>query len=147
MIAGVLIQASWFMLGALLDISSIAISAVSAFPTSFFGSDSQMTQQAVDDVKESMYNKNYVIKMNADSTQNIQNAITTLPLNQATPALSDDEALKSILPNSSSVSGPLIFLGMSAFKFQNYMSDNNGSPEAITIGFLLKALVIVMYTL
>ncbi|MEI7562228.1 MAG: hypothetical protein WCJ39_00440 [bacterium] len=36
LIAGILIQASWFLMGAILDVSSVAMSAVSAFPSNFF---------------------------------------------------------------------------------------------------------------
>ena len=139
LIAGILIQASWFMMGALLDVSSVAMTAISSFPINFFGTDSQLTQQVASQVAESMHNKTYAINFwKKLDVNNIENSIQTLPTEQTSPDLSNDEALQSILPNASSVSGPLIFLGMSVFRFQWYMDTNNGSAEAITIGFLLK---------
>ena len=145
LIAGILIQASRFLMGAILDISTIAMTAVSSFPNNFFASNSQLTQQVANNVRSSMHNKTYAIKFG--DTQDIQNVITQIPSDQASTTLSDDEALTTILPTSSSVSGPLIFLGMSVFRFQEYMNNgSNASPEALTIGFLLKAIIIIMYT-
>lgn len=148
LIAGILIQASWFMMGALLDVSSIAMTAISSFPINFFGSDSTLTQQVAKQVTDSMHDKTYSINFwKKLDINNIESSINTIKAEQSSPKPSDDEALQSILPNASSVSGPLIFLGMSVFRFQGYMETNNGSAEAITIGFLLKVLVIVMYTI
>ena len=122
------------------------MSAVSSFPSSFFGSNIQLTQQITTQVKDTMHNKMYAIKLG--ETQDIQNVITQIPSDNIGNTLSDDEALARILPTSSSISGPLLFLGMSVFRFQEYMNNgNNASAEAITIGFLLKAIIVIMYTL
>ena len=109
LVAGILIQASRFVVGALVDISTIAVSAVGAFPSTFLSN-------------------------NIDLQNFIKNQITTTPTKflldpygkevmtatNTTPASS--ETRNEILPTYDSVSGPLIYLGFSVFKFQNYMN-------------------------
>ncbi|MEI7562229.1 MAG: hypothetical protein WCJ39_00445 [bacterium] len=52
-----------------------------------------------------MYNKNYLVKFSDPSSpQDIQNVITSIPSEQSAPALSDDAAVQTVLPTSSSVS-------------------------------------------
>jgi hypothetical protein len=42
LVAGVLIQMSWFLLGALLDVSTIATSAVGSFPAAIIESNGKL---------------------------------------------------------------------------------------------------------
>ena len=59
-----------------------------------------------------------------------------------------DETWDEILPTYNSVSGPLIYLGFSVFKFQNYMNvGESAGAEELTISFLLRVIVILFYTL
>ena len=145
LIAGILIQASRFLMGALLDVSSIAVSAVAAFPSSFLVGDGTLTSTITSEVKDTMYNQKYVRNLSAAS--NVDNIITSLPNETNVAPLSTDDSLQAILPNGSSVSGPFIFLGMSVFRFQDYIDTGNSTVEAITIGFMLKAIIIIFYTL
>jgi hypothetical protein len=52
LLAGVLIQASWFMMGALIDVSTVATAAISAFPMNFLQNDIQLQKAIGDGVTE-----------------------------------------------------------------------------------------------
>jgi hypothetical protein len=39
LLAGILIQSSWFLMGALIDISTVATASISAFPMTFLKND------------------------------------------------------------------------------------------------------------
>jgi len=42
LVAGIIIQASWFLMGAAIDVSTITTTAVSAFPMSFLKNDTSL---------------------------------------------------------------------------------------------------------
>jgi hypothetical protein len=78
----------------------------------------------------------------------VNGTITPIASQDTTPVSSTD-ALDSILPNSNSISGPLIYMGMSVFGFYDYltMGDHSANIKDLTINFSLKAIVLVFYTL
>jgi len=137
LIAGVLIQASWFLVGALVDVSTIATSAVGAFPASFLKTDAKLQKNIQDSLKETP--KNIVIDM-----ENINEQIETV----STDNTINESARNDVLPTYNSVSWPLLYLWFSVFKFQNYMNVGyTHTGTEITIAFLLRLVLILMYTL
>jgi hypothetical protein len=93
LIAGVLIQASWFLVGALVDVSTIATSAVGAFPASFLKTDAKLQKNIQDSLKETP--KNIVIDM-----ENINEQIETV----STDNTINESARNDVLPTYNSVS-------------------------------------------
>ena len=76
-------------------------------------------------------------------------AMTSVPSTDQTE-LSSQDALTTVLPDSNSISGPLIYLGVSVFRFYEYfhMSDvANPTVENMTINFSLKTVILFFYTL
>lgn len=56
----------------------------------------------------------------------------------------DPTTWNSLLPTYKSVSGPLIYLGFSVFKFQNYLNVGGiDTGTEITIAFLLRLVIIL----
>lgn len=108
LIAGILIQASWFIVGALVDLSTIATAAVGSFPSTFLQGDANLKNH----IQTSLSKTPKKYKITADSLKTIENIS-----NETVDISSRNE----ILPTYNSVSGPLIYLGFSVFKFQNYL--------------------------
>jgi hypothetical protein len=135
LVAGILIQASRFMVGALVDISTIAVSAVGAFPSTFLHNNTDL-QNYIKNQIEATPTK-YMLDLNGKGNWTATNT---------SPASSEN--WDEILPTYDSVSGPLIYLGFSVFKFQNYMNvGESAGAEQLTISFSLRLVVILMYTL
>lgn len=136
LIAGVLIQASWFMVGALVDISTVAVSAVGSFPSSFMWSNTEF-QTRMDTEMRKISTVKYKVDMATTKAERIAdpNASTNT-----------DDMLASIMPDSNSLWWPLIFLGMSTFRFYQYLSVDGNNTEALALGFSLKSVVLIMFT-
>ena len=135
LIAGILIQASRFMVGALVDISTVAVSAVGAFPSTFLNNNVDLQNYIKNQIQTTP--TKYVLDMDGKNKWTATNT---------TPASTENR--NEILPTYDSVSGPLLYLGFSVFKFQNYMNvENSAGAEALTISFSLRLVVILMYTL
>ncbi|EKD25336.1 MAG: hypothetical protein ACD_80C00084G0022 [uncultured bacterium (gcode 4)] len=138
LIAGILIQASRFLVGAVVDISTIATTAVGAFPSSFLQSSPDLQEQIRKSMTNNVYKKYEIDLFGANTMKPIS---TT-----EQPATTSNR--ESILPTYNSVSWPLIYLWFSVFKFQNYMNTEWGaSAEALTISFLLRFVLIFLYTI
>ena len=144
LVAGVLIQASWFLMWALLDISTVAVSAVGSFPQSFIGSDTAIHSQLTQEIQSKI--KWYTYKIDLTSTRWGDKAITQIA-DTSTPTITDDDALQALLPNETSISWPLVYLGVSAFRFQEYMNMNTTNVKNLAVWFSLKALSLIFYTL
>ncbi len=135
LVAGILIQASRFMVGALVDISTIAVSAVGAFPSTFLNNNVDLQNFIKNQIKTTP--TKYLLDM---QWKEVMTATNTSP--------ASSENRNEILPTYDSVSGPLIYLGFSVFKFQNYMNvGQTAGAEQLTISFSLRLVVILMYTL
>lgn len=137
-VAGVLIQASRFLMAALIDISTIATSAVSSFPSSFLSSSANLEKQIKDSL--TVTPKRYLIdpdKLNVTWSKVIE------PIDNAAV---DTTTRDQILPTYNSVSGPLVYFGMSVFRFQNYVGMETTSTGKLTIAFLLRLFLILAFT-
>lgn len=140
LVAGILIQASRFLVGALVDISTIATSAVGAFPSSFLHSSTDLQKYIKDKARATPTRFLVDIQWKWSSMEAIDTSVKSDAV--------IDETWDEILPTYNSVSGPLIYLGFSVFKFQNYMNvGESAGAESLTISFLLRVIVILFYTL
>lgn len=136
LIAWILIQASWFLVAAVVDVSTIATTAIGAFTTSFLQSSPNLQTQINNSITNNVYTK-YIIDLSGG------NAITPIVGDKVS-----SPSRESILPTYNSVSGPLIYLWFSVFKFQNYMNVQwSPGAESLTISFLLRVVLILFYTL
>lgn len=134
LLAGILIQASRFLVAALVDVSTIAVSAVGSFPSSFLRTDAKLQTQINHSLTTTP--KRFLIDIGSDGTMK---AIDT-------GAVTSN--WEEILPTYNSVSGPLMYLWFSVFKFQNYMNNEWSNWAAtLTISFLLRVILIVFYTI
>lgn len=143
-VAGIAIQMSWFLVGAVVDISTITTTAVGGFPASFL---------STADLSNASDAGRY---MDTRIEQTIKKWTITLD-EKARPTWSeievaDDETTSKtknkFMPKYDSIAGPLIFIGASALGIQDMMTSQEGATQdtkSILIGFGLKGLVLVLY--
>lgn len=139
LVAGILIQASRFLVWALVDISTIATASISAFPMTFLKNDVKLKNEITFGLSWFQQQRVFV-DLNATGRNN---TVTTQP---QTSVLGDATRDK-ILPNQNSVSGPFIYLGMAVFSFQNYLTIQNAtSATNLTLGFVLRFFLLFFFT-
>lgn len=143
-VAGIAIQMSWFLVGAVVDISTITTTAVGGFPASFL---------STADLSNASDAARY---MDTRIEQTIKKGTITLD-EKARPTWSeievadDETTLKTknkFMPKYDSIAGPLIFIWASALGIQDMMtikSWENQDTKSILIAFGLKGLVLVLY--
>jgi len=137
LIAGILIQASRFLVGALVDLSTIATAAVGSFPSQFLHTNNTLNKSIQDRITNTP--RKYLIDFSGKKW------LTTTDTTENTEWANNRD---QILPTHNSVSWPLFYLGFSVFKFQSYMSTawENGITE-LTMAFLLRTLLVLFFTI
>lgn len=138
--AGILIQASWFLVGAVVDLSTVATTAIGAFPVAFLGNNTNLTSEITTNI-QTMQSKRLVIDLEGGG--NISSIDDAEGINSL-----DQDLRKNILPSYNSISGPFIFLGMGIFQFQQWI-DTNSSTDAvhITLQFTLRFFLLFFFTI
>lgn len=143
LIAGILIQASRFMMWALIDVSTVAVTAVSSFPMSFMWENTQFNTQMK---AQAEIIRTTTINVNNASPQKI--SIENSANDNSPNPMSNDDILQTLMPNANSMWGPLIFLWASVFRFYEYMGQNSQSTtQVLAVNFSLKMIVLVIYTI
>lgn len=155
LLAGVFIQASRFMMGALLDIEKIATSAMGALPALVIQDDNSWWQTISLAMEESGVRwKSLHLKESGTNP-------TYLVYDGEQPAQwfdwSTEWILDAILPTHNSLSWPLYFIWFAIFKFQNYskvpeytnltLKDLSWIFTAIGIKFLMLCAFVIMMLL
>lgn len=153
LLAGVLIQASWFLIWATMDIEKITTAAAGSLPALVIQENSERWSRIVEWMTDSnILNK----KMSLDSLSwSLVFSISTWSLANQN---SNESILDAILPSYNSLSWPLYFIGFSIFRFQDYagvsFNSLNNAEEisqvltATTIKILIQlAFVIFMFLL
>jgi len=153
LIAGVLIQMSWFLVWALIDVSTIMTSAIAAFPSQFMESSNEFRWNFNDNLREIPKGK---IKFDAKSESDI---IQFEPDPESAFAdMSDDDLnwfIDTLMPAHDSMSGPLIFLGLSVFNFNDiqkhsWSMDSNSNITDwwdLFLDLWLSAIILISFTL
>lgn len=152
LLAWVLIQASWFMMGALLDIEKIATSAMGALPALVIQDDNSWGQKISKSMntanvlwkklqlKKSWTDPTYLVYDGTEAAQWVDSSV--------------EWTLDAILPSHNTLSWPLYFIWFAIFKFQDYskipvntnvtLKDLSWIFTAIGIKFLILAAFVIM---
>lgn len=140
MIAGILIQLSRFVMWAIIDISTIMVMAVGAFPMEYFDTPAHQAQ----------LKKSYcatpktitVLKLSPDPKEMDANFSKEL-----VPC--DKSAIDNLLANANDMSGPLLYFGFSVLKFHEYdfLSSDTYSEWKMIYQQLMKSLIIIMFVI
>lgn len=115
LIAGVLIQSSWFLMWAVVDLSTIMTSAIWSFPSQFIAADSRFQWNINTSLKSLQKSK---LIFNPKSEWHILEV-----KNNENQDLDEDEIKKlldTITPSYDSVSWPLLFIWLAVFDFNEF---------------------------
>lgn len=140
LIAWILIQASWFLVAALLDVVTIATAGMSAFPAKFVEWMPSMQSTILETVKP------------------IHGRIITIEENEEWEFYTETEVTETeiknlydfIMPKTDTIWWPLIYMWFSIFQFQDFLKlTENQDPTdlwSITISMLIRFLILIVFT-
>ena len=154
LITGVLVQMSRFIVMVLVDLSTILIATVSAFPSQLVDN-SQQLQTTIVAVKDADKTLKYMTSQAVVYT--IDGELTTklvdLPQRREVP---NEKFIDEIMPKPEDLSGPLMRLGFSVFKTNDYLQYNNNNIAGVScqdkafkqiFQFILYSAGLVLFTL
>lgn len=143
LIAGILVQMSWFLVGVTLDLSTVATAVVWSIPSQIISNNSSNLERNLNSLIESKQVKLEVDFDKSDITQSTH----TWELNE------DDlrRFIDTITPSANSVIWPLIFLGGSVFDLFETSDTSYLTSDSLTWGGLFLTLwvnwfVIISFT-
>ncbi|MEF2176154.1 MAG: hypothetical protein V3575_06825 [Candidatus Absconditabacteria bacterium] len=141
MLAGVLINFSWFLMLVLIDISTIMVAGVGSFPTEFFGqAEYRKTLLAgTTNIPETLV-------MHSSSTDS---RLPTFEKRDGALQLDNNELVANILARENDMSGPLLYLGFAIMRFQDYpvYTDQILSSKNIAFATVIKIVLIMMFVI
>ncbi len=121
LIAGVLIQASWFLVAATLDISTVITSAIWAFPSNFINKSSIQENEIYKNLAEKIHN--HYIKLNKPD-DNWKSKVTSEIMIWREDEWVDKDFWEKLMPKSDSIAGPLIYIWAATLNTQKALSNN-----------------------
>lgn len=160
LVASVLVQASWFLVMVLVDLSTILLATVSSFPAQIMNT-SAFTSNAVNtEIKKNpvLKNNKSVIKVNAFSDSYLKEAntkwYTVEEASSEAPSEADTITIDSLLPSASNLWGPFVYLWFTALNAQDYMfremptaASCKDKIEKVIINMIVESWVLIFYSL
>ena len=158
-LAWVLIQASWFLIWAVVDISTIAVTAISAIPGQIIQSDVWLQRKLAYlniwwgvSIPSTWKITSWMV-MTFDPNRKVDKDklfwfITTEYKTLSEP-ITQDNYTDMFLPSYDTIAWPLIFFGTSIFQFQDYSFSNpqTKSSRKWLMEFSINLIIILMYSL
>lgn len=147
LVAGILIQASWFLIGAILDISNIVTSALWTIPAQVISS-----APSVESHTTKVYNEVLKSKVQFNINWKDQENRGTARELTSTTTLSDQErkeVIDSLLPTYQSLSWPLLFLGISILNIQDmsYQEHSEYTFSDLFTDLSIDVLILFIFSL
>jgi hypothetical protein len=132
LIASILLNMSWFLMGTLIDISNVATAAIGSFPQAMI-SDQTLQTTGMEALNVSIPDK---ICVNLDKWQQ-----------ECSQTFSPTQKIDRIWARFNDMSWPLLYIGASIYRFQDYDLVNKDIKDFkdFTIGTALKLLMLLMY--
>jgi len=147
LIAGILIQMSWFLVWVALDISTICTAAIGSFPAQFLTIDDEF-QSNVRDTVLSAYNHKLIVDYS--NTSDYIRVETWWHAGESASEEEINQLLDTILPSTDSLSGPLIYIGMAVFDFKDFNKHKPGDCEwrgSLLLSVWLDWAVVIAYSI
>lgn len=143
LIAWVLIQSSWFLFGAVVDVSTIMTTAISAFPSQFISQDSEFQGN----IYKSLTNENFV-KWKLVFNPTDKDAKTKRTYETWSQMTEDEmkELVDTITPNYDSVAGPLLYLWASVFNLTDSHNFKWDSWWDVFLDVWISAIMLFLFT-
>ena len=143
LIAGILIQASWFLFAAVIDISTILTAAVATFPSNFIDKSAIQENVMLKEAGENMHASYIKIDQNGGVSKIDKN-------DQLGPfsEYNEKEFLEKIMPKDDSIAGPLVYIWATTLRIQKAFTDNtekDPTAKKVITTSLLQFLMIGLY--
>lgn len=134
LIAGVLIQMSRFIMGAFVDLANIATAAVGSFP-------SQFLESSTDNL-----DKNKFMQLAVTVPTRID--VSFKENEELFTTYTGTQTIENMFGKFNDMSGPLMFLGASIFRFQDYaiLNQEITSRKNFSIALFLKIFLLLVFT-
>ncbi len=144
-VAWVFIQMSWFLVAVVIDISSICVAAIWALPSQLISSNNELM---------SSFRSNLNTVVGDTVIIDYKNETQPITVNHSENQNLTDEDIMSLfdtlLPTSDSLSGPLIYIWLSVFKFRDYnvQSVTESTPwSSLLLSVWFDGLILLFYTI
>lgn len=133
LLAGVLIQMSRFVMGAFVDLANIATAAVGAFPAQFLES------------SEDNLSKNKFMELAVTVPTRID--VSFKENEDLFTTYTGTQTIENMFGKFNDLSGPLMFLGASIFRFQDYgiLNQDITSLKNFSIALFLKVFLMLIF--
>lgn len=144
LLASIVINMSWFLMGALIDVANVATSAVWGFPQALIG-ESSMNDSSIPNTN--VTTENWLQKLNVSIPERINvNFDSDAGWCQDT-TYDATRSLDSIWARFNDMSWPLLFLWTSIYRFQSYciLNQDITSFKNFTIAQILKIIILFMF--
>lgn len=164
LITSVLIQASWFLVMATIDISTISLATISSLPSQVISDSQHLQNEFITEMKKNQIIGNALNKKAPKATyiNSFSDRFDTLrkvhgwesiDIDQnSLQNISEETLVDAILPKPDNLAGPLTYMWFTVFKTHNFLRDYNikdaNCIEALTktiISLILDAWMIILY--
>ena len=140
MVGGViLINASRFLLWAMVDMSTLLTSAISSIPSSYIASDGgnmrNTMYQSIGN-NASRYQQKFNLWANLCDDAIVQSDYNNNNSNQEADTI--EEILDKVLPNENSITWPLMYVGIGVLRVQDYQNNSNNPNSFINNLFVVS---------
>lgn len=145
LIAGVLIQMSRFLVWIVLDVSTVCTVAIGSFPAQFLASNNEFQRNFSKDLDKIVKNKAII------NYKDINNPVSVTSVDGEEMDQDDVNSLiDTLLPSTDSLSGPLIYIWMIIFNFNDYsvkeVQDGDSWRELI-LSVWLSGILLLSYSI
>lgn len=163
LITSVLIQASWFLVMATIDISTISLATISSLPSQVISDSQHLQNEFIAELKKNEIIGNALnkkpkatyINSFADRfyTLRKEHGWESIDIDQnSLQKISEENLVDAILPKPDTLAGPLTYMWFTVFKTHNFLREYNikeaNCIEALTktiISLILDAWMIILY--
>lgn len=138
----ILANMSFFLIGALIDVSTVLTIWLSSFPSSYISTRPELIETITENIKKNSLNKTTLhLDEEWDSGKMIEQSAGT------TNTMTDNEILDIIMPRENSISGPLIYIGWYVLKTTSIGAINPQTKVGdILLILLTRVGLIVVFT-
>jgi len=153
LIAGIGIQASWFLVAAILDISTIAVITVGTIPSQLISDNAHLAEGMRS--SELMNQLTNGINSSRDTLGKIEHelfpqqgqSLLNIKVISGTVSATEGSFEDLFTPNGNSLAGPLVFLGLGILDSYSISSVDLTQPATALIKILMEGFGIVLYTI
>lgn len=143
LIAGVLIQASWFLFAAVIDVSTILTASVATFPSNFIDKNAIQENVVLKEAGKNMHASYIKIDQNGGISE-IEKGKDLKPFSE----FNEKEFLEKIMPKDDSISWPLVYIWATTLKIQDAINKKvewDPTAKKVLTTSLLQFLMIGLY--